>query len=278
MHVFASFRTDLSGGGKLKVQSLIKAKCLRMNIIISDTATELGKLAGMEAGSLIRKAIENNGQANIILATGASQFQTLEQLVADDVDWSKVIMFHLDEYIGLTENAPASFRKYLKERFLDKVSSLKAVYLINGESDPPAECKRLGEMIIQHPIDVALVGIGENGHLAFNDPPADFDTEQPYIVVDLDDQCRRQQLGEGWFPMLEEVPRQAISMSVKHILKSRHIICSVPDQRKALAVKKTLEEAVNNLLPASILQLHPDCVFFLDKSSSAMLNKPIYNR
>jgi glucosamine-6-phosphate deaminase len=228
-------------------------------------------LAGREAAQLIKKAIAANGQANIILATGTSQFETLTQLIQEGIDWSKVVMFHLDEYIGLPESSPASFRKYLKERFLAKVPELKQYYLVNGEGDAAAECDRLGKIIKQHPIDVALVGIGENGHLGFNDPPADFETEKAFIVVGLDEDCRKQQFGEGWFDTLAAVPQQAITMSIKQILKSKHIICSVPDSRKAVAVKNSLEGPVSNVNPASILQLHADCVCFLDKASSALL-------
>jgi glucosamine-6-phosphate deaminase len=139
---------------------------------------------------------------------------------------------------------------------------------VDGSNDSVAECKRLGEIIRQHAIDVAFVGIGENGHLAFNDPPADFETENPYLVVNLDDDCRRQQLGEGWFPTFDDVPKQAISMSIKQIMKSKHIICSVPDERKAVAVKNTLESEVSPLVPASVMQLHPSTWLFLDKSSA----------
>jgi glucosamine-6-phosphate deaminase len=245
-----------------------------MQIYIAKDAIELGREAGREAAVLILEAITRNGNANIILATGTSQFETLNQLLAEPaIDWSKVVMFHLDEYIGLPITSNASFRKYLKERFIDKAYSLKAAHLIDGEQDPARECKRLGELISSHPIDVALVGIGENGHLAFNDPPADFETEEPYIVVELDEQCRRQQLGEGWFKTIEEVPKQAISMSIKQIMKSRYIICSVPDSRKAEAVRHTLEHAVSNEYPASILQAHPDCRLFLDESSAKLLTK-----
>lgn len=244
-----------------------------MEIITTENPIELGKLAGKAAADLIVKAIEQNGQANIILATGASQFETIRQLILEtNVDWSKVSMFHLDEYIGLPATSGASFRKYLKERFLDKIPPLKAAYLVDGETEPIAECKRLNDIIERHPIDVALVGIGENGHLAFNDPPADFDTEQPYIVVNLDEQCRKQQYGEGWFKSIDDVPKQAISMSIKQICKSKNIICSVPDRRKAQAVKDCLEQPVSNLYPASILQLHPNCIYFLDKSSSSLLS------
>ncbi len=244
-----------------------------MKIKIAQSPQELGRAAGSVAAQLIRDAIESNGIANIILATGASQFETVDQLIAEkEIDWSKVVMFHLDEYIGLPVTHPASFRKYLKERFLVKVSPLKAVYLVNGETDAKAECKRLGDLISSNPIDIALVGIGENGHLAFNDPPANFDTEEPFIIVHLDELCRKQQLDEGWFRSLEEVPQQAISMSIKQIMKSKAIICSVPDNRKAKAVKNTLEQTVSNLYPASILQMHADCRFFLDKDSAAMLS------
>ena len=182
-------------------------------------------------------------------------------------------MFHLDEYIGLPLSHPASFRKYLKERFLEQVPPLKASYLIDGEGNPEEECVRLGALIRQFPIDVALVGIGENGHLAFNDPPADFDTKNPYIVVNLDEPCRRQQMNEGWFATMDEVPKQAISMSVKQIMKTAHIICSVPDLRKAQAVKDCLEHEVSNLYPASILQRHPDCHLYLDALSASLLTE-----
>jgi glucosamine-6-phosphate deaminase len=247
-----------------------------MNVHISPDPQELGRTAGTTAAQLIREAIATNGSANIILATGTSQFETLNQLIIEkNINWSKVVMFHLDEYIGLPATHPASFRKYLKERFLEKISPLKNSYLINGETNAKAECERLGNLINDHPIDVALVGIGENGHLAFNDPPADFDTEEPYIIVDLDEPCRKQQLGEGWFQSLEEVPQQAISMSIKQILKARHIICSVPDSRKAIAVKNTLEQTVSNNYPASILQLHTDCRFYLDIHAAALLTKDV---
>ena len=218
-----------------------------MEINIFQNPNELGKAAGAAAAQKIRDAIAAKGSANIILATGTSQFETLNQLISEkNIDWSKVNMFHLDEYIGLSITHPASFRKYLKERFLLKVPALKAAFLINGEKDPQGECNLLGNLIKEYPIDVALIGIGENGHLAFNDPPADFETDQPYIVVTLDEACRKQQMGEGWFVSAEEVPRSAISMSVKQILKSKHIICSVPDSRKAIAVKSTLEQPVSN--------------------------------
>jgi len=244
-----------------------------MTINISSTPIELGQKAGTIGAQLIREAIQSQGFANIILATGTSQFETLNQLLAEkDIDWSKVTVFHLDEYLGLPITHPASFRKYLLERFFNHVAELKAYHLIDGENNPEKECERLAKLIQNHAIDLAFVGIGENGHLAFNDPPADFETEKPYLVVKLDHACRRQQFGEGWFPNLEAVPTQAISMSIRQILKSNSIICSVPDRRKAQAVKDCLGGEVSNLHPASILQSHPDCYIFLDQAASSFLS------
>lgn len=243
-----------------------------MEIAIKKNPVELGKKAGKYAGKLIRKTILEKGRANIILATGASQFETLNQLLQEsNIDWAKVTVFHLDEYIGLPITHQASFRKYLKDRFIDKLSNLGGYHLINGENNPEEECKRIGGIILKHPIDVALCGIGENGHLAFNDPPADFLTEDPYIVVNLDELCRKQQFNEGWFKSLDSVPKKAISMSIKQILKSEHIVCSVPDKRKAKAVKDCLENGITNIHPASILKQHPNCNIYLDKESGALL-------
>ncbi len=246
-----------------------------LNVIISENAHALGQLAGRKAAECINYAIALRGQANVVLATGASQFETIKTLVGQDIDWSRVVMFHLDEYIGLPASSPASFRKYLKERFIDKVGDLKAVHLIDGENDAIEECRRLSAIIREHPIDLALVGIGENAHLAFNDPPADFETGDPFIVVDLDEECRRQQLNEGWFASLDDVPQQAISMSVKQICDAKQIICSVPDSRKAQAVKNCLENPVTNEVPASILQLHPECAYYLDRASAALLEDAV---
>jgi glucosamine-6-phosphate deaminase len=242
-----------------------------MEIIINYDPAALGKASGQLAASLIRKAIGTSGHATIILATGTSQFETLNQLVHETIEWSKVTMFHLDEYIGLGESSAASFRRYLKERFIEQVDPLGAVYLINGENDPQEECRRLGNIIQENPVDLALIGIGENGHIAFNDPPADFETEEPYIVVDLDAKCRQQQFGEGWFASIADVPRQAITMSVRQIMKSTSIICSVPEARKAEAVRDCFENKLSALFPASILQTHKNCICFLDRFSSALL-------
>ncbi len=241
-----------------------------MEIVIKSTSDELGEAAARKGADLIRKAIKNRGEASIIVATGASQFRMLEALVKEDVDWTKITSFHLDEYIGLPATHPASFRKYLKERFANKVPLRSFIY-VNGDDDPVAECKRVGKIISEHQIDVAFVGIGENGHLAFNDPPADFETDTPYIIVNLDDACRRQQMGEGWFKSFEEVPDRAISMSIKQIMKSGSIICTVPDMRKAEAVRTTMKEKISPVVPASILREHKAAWLYLDKDSSSML-------
>jgi glucosamine-6-phosphate deaminase len=241
-----------------------------MEVKIFDTKAALGAEAARKGASLISASLEKNGSARIILATGASQFEMLGELVKAEVDWSRVTVFHLDEYIGITDSHPASFRKYLNERFVELVRPA-AFHAINGETDPREECLKLGAIITEHEIDVAFVGIGENAHLAFNDPPADFQTVEPYIVVDLDRACRQQQLGEGWFPSLEAVPEKAISMSVRQIMKSKAIICTVPDIRKAEAVQKALEGDVIPEVPASILKNHPRAWVYLDQESASLL-------
>jgi len=245
-----------------------------MEKFIFKTKQKMGAAAAAHAADAIKHAIEKKGQANIILATGTSQFETIKSLTSSsEIDFSKVTMFHLDEYIGLPADHPASFRKYLKERFVDKVPALKAVHFVEGNvDDVQQECQRLGDIIAKNPIDVALIGIGENGHLAFNDPPADFETEEPYIIVELDEKCRAQQLGEGWFETLEQVPRRAISMSIRQIMKSACLIVSVPEKRKAEAVKNALEGKITNMCPASILQKHPNCKIFLDADAASLLS------
>lgn len=242
-----------------------------MNITVCMTKDEMGRQAATRGIEQIRQALEEKGHASIILATGASQFEMLEHLVSEEsVDWSKVTAFHLDEYLGLPMSHGASFRRYLKERFVDKLPvKIGQFHYIQAEENAEEECERLGRLIEQEEIDVAFIGIGENGHIAFNDPPADFATRDPYIVVELDEACRQQQLGEGWFSSLEEVPEKAISMSVQQIMKAKTIVCTVPDARKAEAVKKTLEEPVTPQVPATILREHPDCHLFLDTESAS---------
>lgn len=245
-----------------------------MNIVTAGDKQDLGRRAARGGGEKIRSAIAQRGHANIIVATGASQFEMLAALLEEPgIAWSRVTAFHLDEYVGLPITHPASFRNYLWERFHRKLPlPLAGFHYIDGEAtDSRGECRRVGELIRQHPIDVAFVGIGENGHLAFNDPPADFETEEPYLVVNLDDACRAQQLGEGWFKSISDVPKQAISMSCRQILKSASIICSVPDQRKAKAVAASVKGPVTNMLPASILQEHAQTAIYLDPQSASLL-------
>lgn len=241
-----------------------------MNIHISTSKQELGKRAALLGANLIREAITQKDEANIIVATGASQFEMLSFLIDEEIAWSKVTGFHLDEYINLPNDHPASFRKYLKERFVEKVNPGKFHY-VDGEQDPVEECHRLGQIISQHPIDVAFVGIGENAHLAFNDPPADFNIKDAFLTVELDEACRTQQLNEGWFNSLTEVPNQAISMSIHQILLSKHIICSVPDVRKSQAVASALYGEISPEIPASVLQQHENTYFFLDQESSSLI-------
>jgi glucosamine-6-phosphate deaminase len=248
-------------------------KDMAMKIVKSATKKELGQKAAAHAAELIRRAINKTGRANVIVATGASQFEMLENLVKEpDIAWHSVVCFHLDEYVGMPITHKASFRKYLWERFVSRLTlPLGAFHYVNGEGDPESECERLGRVIKDHPIDVALVGIGENAHLAFNDPPADFKTERAYVVVSLDEACRKQQLGEGWFASLGEVPRQAISMSCRQIMKSRAIIASVPDARKANAVKASVHGPIQPEVPSSILQGHEDCTIYVDQQSGALV-------
>jgi len=243
-----------------------------MKVIIKEDKVEVGKEAASIAYDTIAKAIEKKGEANIIAATGASQFEFFESITSmSGLDWSKVRMFHLDEYVGISIEHPASFRKYLKERFIDK-TGIKEYYFLDGDVENlEKEVGRLNNIISKHKIDIAFVGIGENGHLAFNDPPADFEEEKPYIVVALDEKCKKQQMGEGWFKTIDDVPKQAISMSVKQIMKSEIILCTVPDRRKAEAVHLCMDGEISPQYPASILRDHKECYLILDKGSASLL-------
>ncbi|MEQ9637662.1 MAG: glucosamine-6-phosphate deaminase [Devosia marina] len=243
-----------------------------VRIHIHDSTESMAQSAAAEGIATIQAALAERGEANVILATGASQFGVLEVLVKSDIDFSKVRAFHLDEYIGLPLSHPASFRRYLTERVIAKVPAFKEFTLIDGEAaDIDAEIARVSALIAQSPIDVCFAGIGENGHLAFNDPPADFETEAPYINVELDAACRQQQYGEGWFESLDAVPRRAVSMSVRQILKSKSIILTVPDTRKAAAVARCLEGPVDIMAPASIVQTHASTSVHLDKAAASKL-------
>ena len=242
-----------------------------MILRVFDDKRVLGKAAAEHAANAIRQAIESRGRARVIAATGASQFEFLDALTAmPGIAWDKIELFHLDEYIGLPESHPASFRKYLRERLINK-TGISHHHLMHGESDSAQTIRQVSQAITAAPVDVAFVGIGENGHLAFNDPPANFETEEPYIIVNLDEPCRRQQVGEGWFKDVSEVPPQAISMSVRQILRAKEILVIVPDARKAQAVKACFEGRVSPMAPASILRTHPNAAVYLDKQSAALL-------
>jgi len=243
-----------------------------MVIKIYEDKTALGRAAAEQAAVSLCKAIQESGQARIIAATGASQFEFLDALTAmPGIDWPRVEMFHLDEYVGLPASHPASFRKYLLERLIQR-TGISKYHFLEGDGDVPKMVRRVAAELMAAPIDLAFVGIGENGHLAFNDPPADFQTEEPYLLVDLDEACRRQQVGESWFADLSEVPKRAISMSVRQILKSKAILAVVPEARKAQAVKSCFEGEVSPLAPASVLRTHAHTMVFLDKDSAALLS------
>lgn len=240
-----------------------------LNVRIYETSGEMGQAAAEFVEQKLQEAIQQKGSANLILATGASQFSFLEALKRKTIEWDKITVFHLDEYKGLSDQHPASFRKYLRERILDIVNPGK-VYLINGDAENLAETIwEYERLLATHPIDVACIGIGENGHIAFNDPPvADFNDPHLVKVVELDEACRRQQLGEGWFPTLDDVPKEAVSLTITAIMNCKTISCVVPDNRKADAVHDTLYGKISTNCPATILRKHPDTVLFLDKSSA----------
>ena len=260
------FSSEMKAGNGLKLR-------------LFENKVALGRAAAVQAADLIRRAISDRGTARILAATGGSQFEFLDALTAQpDIAWGEVEMFHLDEYVGLSGQHPASFRLYLHERLISK-TRIGRYHLLDGEHDPERVCREEGSQLASAPIDVAFAGIGENGHLAFNDPPADFETEKPYLIVRLDEACRRQQVGEGWFKSIAEVPERAISISIRQLLKARSIICVVPDSRKANAVKRCLEGPISPLAPSSILRAHPDATVYLDRNSAALLsNSPKLER
>ncbi len=241
-----------------------------MNIIISADSPELGKRAARLAADILNEAVKLNGEARMVVSTGSSQFDTFQALISEDIPWQKIEVFHLDEYIGLPVSHPASFRKYLYERFIDLVP-VKRFYSVDVEGDITTRVGELAKSIRERPVDLGLIGIGVNGHIAFNDPPADFDTREAYIVVRLDDECKMQQVNEGWFRTIEDVPREAVSMSVWQIMQCRTIISCVPHSVKADAVYRTLAGRLSNLVPATMLKKHPDLNLFLDYNSVSKL-------
>jgi glucosamine-6-phosphate deaminase len=243
-----------------------------MRVILTADRAAMGAWVAEQAAADLRSAIASAGHARLVIATGASQFEVLDSLASrNDVDWPAVTGFHLDEYIGISQQHGASFCRYLRERFVSKVP-LRDFHYLNGESDAEQTIATIGAKLTEAPIDVALVGIGENGHLAFNDPPADFETDSPYIIVELDEKCRQQQVGEGWFASLADVPQRAISMSIRQIMRSKVIYCSVPDERKAAAVRDTLEGPITPQVPASILRQHSRATLIIDTPAASLLS------
>lgn len=247
----------------------VKTRITQVNIFA--TKQEMGLAAAQQAAEVLRRAIAANGRAAVILASAASQFEILEELVRQDMDWPRVAMFHLDEYIGLAKSHPASFRSFLTQRFTSRVQVGEINFIEGDAKDPRAVCRAVGEDIRRRVVDLACIGIGENGHIAFNEPPADFDVDDPFIIVELDERSRRQQVGEGWYKSIDEVPKQAISMSIKEIMRANVIICTCPDARKAEAVRNTLEGPISPQVPATILRRHPDCRIFLDTASAGLI-------
>lgn len=243
---------------------------MNLTINVSPTAKENGYKAALKAAEVINAAIEKKGHARIVLSTGSSQFEMFDALVSLPVDWSKVEMFHLDEYVGLSETHPASFRKYLKERFVNIVHP-KAAYFVNGEGDIEKNIAELTKELRRDEIDLGMIGIGENGHIAFNDPPADFDAVEAYRVVNLDHKCRMQQVGEGWFATEDDVPKQAISMLPRQIMACKTIITVVPHSVKAEAIYLTITKPVTNMVPATLLKTHPDWHLYIDDDAAAKL-------
>ncbi len=235
----------------------------------------MGAAAAAAGAERLREALADGGEARIVMASAASQFEVVEALTREpNLAWERVTLFHLDEYIGQPATHAASFSKFLRDRFISKLpGELKAFHAIDGENEAGAECDRLSALLAEEVPVVAIIGIGQNGHIAFNDPPADFESEEPYLVVRLDETCRRQQVGEGWYPDLADVPTHAISMSVHQILKAGRIVCVVPDERKAEAVQAAVEGSVMPEVPASILQQHADCLLFLDELAASKLHR-----
>jgi glucosamine-6-phosphate deaminase len=242
-----------------------------MKIRVYDTLAELGAASAKQAAAIMSAAIQDRGCARIILSTGASQFPFFDALAEYPIDWSKVEVFHLDEYIGIGADHKASFQKYLRERFVEKLNPGKMHY-ISGEGDVAATIAAITAEVTKAPVDLGMIGIGENGHLAFNDPPADFDTQASFIVVTLNDTCKAQQVREGWFPSPEEMPPTAITMTVSQILKCTTIISVMPYPVKAEAIYQTVRQDVNNMLPATKLKEHSDVTIYLDKDSAAKLS------
>ena len=245
-----------------------------MKLVIAKSTEELGAVSAKHAAALVNEAIKEKGFARILLSTGASQFPFFKEFVKENIDWSKVEMFHLDEYVGISADHPASFNKYLRERFVDVVKPGK-YHLINGQKDPEAQIAELTALLSESPVDVGLIGIGENAHIAFNDPPADFDDKRAYKIVTLADRCLQQQIGEGWFKTKEECYKQAISMTCSKIMECKHIISVVPYKVKAEAIYNTFASEKSVMVPATLMKEHADCTVYCDPDSASMLTEDL---
>jgi glucosamine-6-phosphate deaminase len=233
---------------------------------------ELDEAAARDAAALLRAAVQARGIAHAMFATGNSQMGFIETLVSkEDVPWPRVVVFHMDEYVGLGDDHPASFARYIRERIADRVRPMGARYISGAASDVLAECERYAGLLRAHPMDLCCLGIGENGHLAFNDPPADLDDPLDVRVVTLDSSCRRQQVGEGHFGRIEDVPTSAITVTVPALLRAATVLAIVPEARKANAVRRALEEPVGPACPASALRRCDHAHLYLDPGSASEL-------
>ncbi len=243
-----------------------------MIVRIYESGAELAAAAAEAGAEKLRQAIAERGRAVFLVATGGSQIEFIRRLTEiPGIEWERTVMFHLDNYVGLPSSHPGCFHRYLKERLIDRVNP-GAAHLIDGlAADPQAECERYGRLLEPETVDVCFAGIGESGHLAFNDPPADFKTRKSFFVTPVSEVSRRQLAGEGWFESPEECPATGITISIERIMKSRSIVSVVPEARKAEAVHNCLENGISPDYPASILRLHPDCQLFLDSCSAARL-------
>jgi glucosamine-6-phosphate deaminase len=237
------------------------------------TQSDLAGDAAAIAQRHLQETLARQGAASVILATGNSQLQFLEALVAlGGMDWSRITLFHMDEYLGIDADHPASFRRYLRDRVESRVKPRQFQYLEGNALLPLKECERYAKLLAAQPIDLCCLGIGENGHLAFNDPPvADFNDPHPVKLVMLDEVCRRQQVGEGHFPNLEAVPQYAFTLTIPTLCSARRMLCIVPEARKAQAVKNTLCGPIRPACPASFLRRQSHCTLFLDSDSAGML-------
>jgi glucosamine-6-phosphate deaminase len=246
-----------------------------MQMKIYGTRQQLAEAAAQEGAKALREALATKGTARLIAATGAAQFEFLDALLAlPGIDWAKVELFHLDEYLGIDDRHPASFCRFLRERLIEK-AGIEKTHLLDGTASPEETIRKVTHELRKSPVDIAFIGIGENGHLAFNDPPADFETDEAFIVVELDKACRQQQFGEGWFPSLEAVPTKAISMTVKQILAAKQIVAIVPDLRKAQAVADCFNGGISPQHPASILRTHGSASLYLDSAAASLLKPEV---